>query len=107
MLNNDVLSFNSNFRNKIIKPSDMLCKSYSEFSMLEYLKNSVNDLSLQVVSLKKEINNFSLHHTDLNSKVVLNRLEDRLFYLEEMRSIRLSRLNSLISQGKKRLNGCC
>lgn len=89
---------------RVLRSIDILPTSYSRYSMIEYLTNSVNDLSLQVIDLKKKINNFCLNHNDLTSRVTLSRLEDELFQLEEMRSIRLSRLNSIIDCSEGRLH---
>lgn len=76
-------------------------KSYGDCSMIEYLKESVSSLSLEIVEIKRKINDLSCSIVSDNDKLKISKMEDRLFELEELRSVKVCRLNGLIDRRTK------
>lgn len=97
---NDGIAFSNPRKLRIPSYLGKSLKSYSDCSMIECLNESISMLSLDIVDLKKKINEIShcIDGDSFYSIVNLNRLEEKLFEMEELRSIKVSRLNNLINK---------
>lgn len=65
-------------------------------SFIEFLESNINTMSIDIVKLREKINYVSTNKDNSDCSLMINKMEDELFELENKKSRAVSQLNSVI-----------
>lgn len=68
----------------------------NDYSFIKYLEGNINSMSTDIVKLREKINYVSTNKDNSDCSLMINKMEDELFELENKKSRAVSQLNSVI-----------